>query len=221
MQTVDLFLSHPVALFMILAIGGVIGIGVEKLTASAERKRKSEYWRNKSRGNFQVSNGQKQALETNPSNIAAEQLKKVMSADFKARPLLNRSEHRLFGVVEKALQDFTKGWRVMGQVSLGEILASKDRDAYFAINSKRVDLLIVDTRSQPVCALEFQGQGHHIGKTAAARDATKKEALRRAGIAYVEIVTGDTPAEVREKIQKIVQQNREAAHSGDISVKAA
>ena len=90
----------------------------------------------------------------------------------------------------------------MGQVSLGEILASEDSDAYWAINSKRVDILIVDEEFRPLHAIEFQGEGHHQG-TAAARDAVKREALRRAGIGYVEVMSGDTPAELREKVRKL------------------
>ncbi|QLC26962.1 DUF2726 domain-containing protein [Parasphingopyxis algicola] len=99
----------------------------------------------------------------------------------------------------------------MGQVSLGEILSSPDDDAYFAINSKRVDLLIVDADCRPLHAVEFQGAGHHTGKSAAARDAVKKEALRRAGIGYVEVVKGDTPAEVREMVRKLAGRVRSGA----------
>lgn len=33
-------------------------------------------------------------------------------------------------------------------------------------------------------------------------DAVKKEALRRAGIGYVEVVAGDTPAELRRLVGK-------------------
>ena len=92
----------------------------------------------------------------------------------------------------------------MGQVSLGEILWSDDKDAFWAINAKRVDLLIVDADCQPLHAVEFQGAGHHMREETAARDAVKKEALRRAGIGYVEVVTGDTPAHVRELVRKLV-----------------
>jgi hypothetical protein len=38
-----------------------------------------------------------------------------------------------------------------------------------------------------------------------ARDAVKKEALRRAGIGYVEVVPGDTPAELRRVVERLVQ----------------
>lgn len=88
-------------------------------------------------------------------------------------------------------------------VCLGEILSSPNEDAFFAVNSKRVDLLIVDESCNPLHAIEFQGKGHHTHNNAAARDAVKKEALRRAGIGYVEVVSGDTPAEVREMVRKL------------------
>lgn len=39
----------------------------------------------------------------------------------------------------------------------------------------------------------------------AARDAVKKEALRRAGIGYVEVVPGDTPAELRRVVERLVR----------------
>ena len=55
-------------------------------------------------------------------------------------------------------------------------------------------------------AIEYQGGGHHQG-TAAARDAVKKEALRRAGIGYVEVVGGEmSPAELRQVVEKLVQR---------------
>ncbi len=55
-------------------------------------------------------------------------------------------------------------------------------------------------------AIEYQGGGHFKGAHAtAARDAVKKEALRRAGIGYGEVVTGDTPAELRRVVERLVR----------------
>ncbi|WP_415179604.1 DUF2726 domain-containing protein [Parasphingorhabdus sp.] len=85
------------------------------------------------------------------------------------------------------------GWQVMAQVSLGEFLASPDREAYGAVNAKRVDFALMDPDARVTHAIEYQGSGHHQG-TAAARDAVKKEALRRAGIGYHEVVAGHTTA---------------------------
>jgi hypothetical protein len=108
--------------------------------------------------------------------------------------------------LEKMVAEMTPGWRLMAQVSLGEVLQSRDVAAYRCINSKRVDMLLVDAECRPLHAIEYQGGAHHKG-TAAARDAVKKEALRRAGIGYVEVVAGDhTPAELRRIVEKLVQR---------------
>ena len=141
---------------------------------------------------------------------AADQLRTVMKADFKAQPLLNKSEARLFKAMDKMVIELAPpGWQVMAQVSLGEILRCEDKDAYLCINSKRVDLLIVDDECRPLHAIEYQGGGHFKGAHAtAARDAVKKEALRRAGIGYEEIVAGHhTPAELRRLVEKLVGDN--------------
>jgi hypothetical protein len=136
---------------------------------------------------------------------AADQLRTVMKAEFKAQPLLNRSEARLFKAIDKWVIDLRPGWQVMAQVSLGEILRCEDKAAYACINSKRVDLLIVDDECRPLHAIEYQGGAHFKGAHAtAARDAVKKEALRRAGIGYVEVVAGDTPAELRRVVERLV-----------------
>ena len=94
----------------------------------------------------------------------------------------------------------------MAQVSLGEFLASKDKDAYLAINSKRVDFALMDENARVRFALEYQGSGHHLPDgAAAARDAVKKEALRKAGIGYHEVVSGHTtPSELRRLVEKLV-----------------
>ena len=80
---------------------------------------------------------------------AAEQLRLVMGAEFEKRPLLSRSEAQVLYAAERAVNTADLNWRVMAQVSLGEVLACRDARAYSAINSKRVDLLIVSTKELP------------------------------------------------------------------------
>jgi len=68
------------------------------------------------------------------------------------------------------------------------------------------DLLIVDEECRPLYAIDYQGGEHFKGAHAtAARDAVKREELRRAGIGYVEVVAGDTPAELRRVVERLVQ----------------
>lgn len=98
----------------------------------------------------------------------------------------------------------------MAQVSLGEILRCKEAEAYSCINSKRVDLLLVDDDCQPRHAIEYQGGAHYQG-AAAARDAVKKEALRRAGVSYHEIVAGQTtPSDLRRLVERLIDRPAEA-----------
>jgi len=74
-----------------------------------------------------------------------------------------------------------------------------------SVNSKRVDFALMDDRCRVAHALEYQGSGHHTGNCAAARDAVKKEALRKAGIGYHEVVAGHTTAgELRALVEKLV-----------------
>ncbi|MBK5263818.1 MAG: DUF2726 domain-containing protein [Alphaproteobacteria bacterium] len=180
-------------------------MAAERVGEKINRAERRSYWERKNRKRWTPGTVVPiEARKASPVEIAADQLRLVMDATFTARQLLNHSERRLLGVIDQALADHSPGWRAMGQVSLGEILASPNEDAYFAVNSKRVDLLIVDADCHPLHAVEFQGKGHHTGRNTAARDAVKREALRRAGIGYVEVVSGDTPAEVREMVKKLV-----------------
>jgi hypothetical protein len=72
--------------------------------------------------------------------------------------------------------------------------------AFRSINSKRVDILI-DQGGWPIIAVEFQGEAHYQGN-AAIRDAVKKEALSKAGVAYVEVFPGDAPDEISLRLRK-------------------
>lgn len=137
---------------------------------------------------------------------ATDQLRIVMKSHFTIQPLLNKSEARVFRELDSIVIGCNSSWQVMAQVSLGEILRSTDAGAYSCINSKRVDLLLVDSNCQPRHVIEYQGGAHHQS-AAAARDAIKKEALRRAGIGYHEVVAGQTtPSELRRLVEKLVDK---------------
>jgi hypothetical protein len=188
-------------LVAIFAIGVYAGMGLQKFIWQMKRGGRSKW--NDRRGKVTPF-----APSAPKMPDAADQLRTVMKADFKAQPLLNKSEARLFKAIDKQVLDMRPDWQVMAQVSLGEILRCADKDAYLCINSKRVDLLIVDEECRPLHAIEYQGGGHFKGAHAtAARDAVKKEALRRAGIGYVEVVAGDTPAELRRVVERLAKLN--------------
>jgi len=197
----EYLIDRPAVLIIVVFVGAMIGIGIEKFDRWQKRRR---WQQRQGRKGKVVPFGPK--ADPIPKKIpdAADQLRTVMKADFKAQALLNKSEARLFKALDKMVIEMRPGWQVMAQVSLGEILKCEDKDAYLCINSKRVDLLIVDDDCKPSHAIEYQGGGHFKGAHAtAARDAVKKEALRRGGIGYVEVVAGDTPAELRRVVENL------------------
>ena len=205
-------IDHPLSLIAVLFVGALAGAMVESLLTKRRReawKAKNKWrWEKKGSGGKVAAGPWSPKPDALPTQIpdAADQLRIVMAATFTIQPLLNKSEARLFWELDRMVQARNPAWQVMAQVSLGEILRCKTKDAYLSINSKRVDLLLVDGDRQPIAALEYQGGGHHQG-TAAARDAVKKEALRRAGIGYHEVVAGvTTPTELKRLVERLVPE---------------
>lgn len=205
LAALDILLAQPLVLLAVLGVGAAIGIGVEKLFAGFERDRRRAYWAGRNaKQPRRPAPGREPEVRRQDFN--AEQLKAVMAAGFRSRPLLNKSELQVFKALDRLVIARNPGWQVMAQVALGEVLASEDKDAFSAINAKRVDFALMDENACVRHALEYQGSGHHLaGGGAAARDAVKKEALRKAGIGYQEVVAGHTtPADLRALVDRLV-----------------
>ncbi len=145
-----------------------------------------------------------------------QQFHAVMAASFQKRKLLSLREYRAFKTIEEVVMTERRGHRVFAQANLGEILKTPDANAYRSINSKRVDILVVDRGGWPVLAVEYQGNGHYQG-VAAARDAIKKEALRKAGVGYVEVSATDTDAQVRTRVREALGWHDAPASDGQDS----
>ena len=115
---------------------------------------------------------------------------------------------------QEVSRDIPGGHRVMAQTSLGEVLApqtasgSKEaRDlAFRSINSKRLDFLLVDAYGMPVLAVEYQGHGHFSDRTFM-HDAVKREALRKAGIRFLEIPAVYDAEDLEKDIRKALLSN--------------
>ena len=142
------------------------------------------------------------------------QMEFISKVDFEPRPLLNRSEYRILRILEEVAQDIPGGHRVMAQTSLGEVLAprmdsgSKEaRDlAFRSINSKRLDFLVIDGYGMPVLAVEYQGHGHYNDRTFM-HDAVKREAVRKAGIRFLEIRAEYDAKDLENEIRKALLSN--------------
>jgi hypothetical protein len=215
--------DKPLYLIAILFVGAFVGMSIEQFTA----KQRREAWkaRKKARGEWverprkgappgwrgpwpgqttRDANAEAEAFLTR-SGVpdAADQLRTVMGAQFKPKRLLNRGEEKVLAALEPIVASLEPGWRVWTQVSLGEVLDADSVEAFNTINAKRVDFLLVDAQQRPRVAIEYQGQGHHQGP-AAARDAVKREALRRAGVGYGEVFAGDGPSELAQVVARVM-----------------
>jgi len=171
----------------------------ERLRARRSRRVWKSKYANATRTAF-PSIARTDRLVTDP----ADQLRLVMNATFEKRRLMSKAEARVFYAAEKAIRDQRLTWRAMAQVSLGEVLSSPDARAYSTINSKRVDVLLVSSGGDPIAAIEYQGSGHYQG-AAPARDAVKREALRKAGVGYIEVTPEHGPDDVAHEIARIAR----------------
>jgi len=148
------------------------------------------------------------------------QMEAVQRSDFEKVRLLNREEARLLPVLESVVRDAAQGHRVMAQTSLGEVIrpvaqgANPDfsRQAFAAINSKRLDFAIFDREGYLVCAIEYQGTGHYHATTFL-RDAVKREALRKASVHMVEVRPDFDPNRLKAEIRPFLQSTRRAAEA--------
>lgn len=190
---------------------GALILSLTVIDEKAKISKRKAYW---------AGRKQRDIGTDNKADFAAEQLKKVASSKFTARPLLNTSESKVFDTLNHAVMARNQRWQVMAQVCVGEFLASPDAEAFRAVNSKRVDFALMDENCCVRHALEYQGSGHHLNASTAARDAVKKEALRKAGIGYHEVVAGHTtPGELRTLVEKLVPAGRDTMRSGESAVR--
>ena len=140
------------------------------------------------------------------------QIKAVSEVNFEKTTVLNKSEFRLYETVEKLAKLHGDGHRVMAQVALRELIKPKSDSqkkwalANASINSKRVDIAVIDKFGLPTAVLEYHGSGHHH-KDSFIRDAVKKEALRRANVPLLEIRKGDTVGVLKEKLLPLINPN--------------
>ena len=212
-------IDKPISLVAVLFVGALFGIVLEQIVSKQRRAawKARKVARGEWRGGTRPSPVARVPVAKGPWDVQtdvsvparagvpdpAEQLRTVMAGAFKPKRLLNKGEEKVLKALEPIVAQLEPGWRVWTQVSLGEVLDADSIEAFNTINAKRVDFLLVDADQRPRLAIEYQGQGHHQG-TAAARDAVKREALRRAGVGYGEVFAGDGPDELAQVVARVM-----------------
>lgn len=130
------------------------------------------------------------------------QLRLVSDARFSSRRILSEEAAALLGEVESIVAELGQKWRVMSQVSLSDIVDSADTEALSAIGNQRVDLAITTARQMPIAVIEYQAMGQ-IRQDDAIQDAVRREALRRAGIIYIQVRASDPAGVLRDQLARL------------------
>src|SRR4028118_2367957 len=107
-------IDEPLSLLAVLFVGALFGVMVEQFVS----KQRREAWKRRNAGRWQKPGGSARLIPPKVPD-AADQLRTVMRADFKAQPLLNQSEAKLFKALDRMVIELAPpGWQVMAQVSL-------------------------------------------------------------------------------------------------------
>ena len=114
---------------------------------------------------------------------------------------MNGEELELFVQLEKLIYNNKMDYRLFSQVSLGEIIYSNDRSAFYCINSKRCDFLVTDKFGEALVVIEYHGSGHFQGNSPY-RDEVKRLALKKASIPTVEVLFGYNWIDVKNDLKK-------------------
>jgi len=121
----------------------------------------------------------KPAYSSPPLSRVARQIESISRAEVSPRALLNKGEIDMYWALVRHVD--SSSFIVCPQTVMGEFLRT-GREAFYTINSKRVDFCIVDRKWNPVCVVEVDGSGHFVGREAGQRNAVKQIALTKAGI---------------------------------------
>lgn len=186
--------ENPIILFFL--IGAAVLVVIKGLIPRRRKSRKP-----------------KPKADTDENNVTDPrvQMTYVSKVDFQTKRLLNKEEYPILLILEEIAREIGNGYRVMAQVSLGEVLdvnkasgtdVERDR-AFRSINSKRLDFAVFDKMGFMVVAVEYQGSGHYH-QNGFMRDAVKREAIRKAGVHMIEIEAKHDPVETARRIKTVL-----------------
>ncbi|QQA41251.1 DUF2726 domain-containing protein [Pelagovum pacificum] len=188
-------LTHPITLLAIFA--GLVAVFLLVFRRPKHSLSRSNVRRSDRRPSLHV-------VDRKPSTMStrARYMEAVERAEYVTSPIMNKSEFRLFRSLSEVVSGFGNGHRLFSQVSLSEVIRPKgtDRDAFNAINTRSLDFAVVDGRGHLVIAIEYQGEGHYQNG-AFARDAIKREVVRKAGAGWLEIEAGESPGRAAELLR--------------------
>jgi hypothetical protein len=126
-------------------------------------------------------------------------LQRAEQGSFSKKGLFNKSELRIFHLLEDEIKSAALPLRVMGQTSLRGFLET-DSQSYFALGERRADFVVADAEGNVALVVEYNGEGHFQNEPER-RDAIKSIAFGKAGIPFLTIEAGESDALIRERLR--------------------
>ena len=122
--------------------------------------------------------------------------------------ILNSYEAKIFYAARDLLKEKQfSTWLLFAQVSLGELFHTKPmkdedaKEAFFAYNSRRSDLVITDNHGLPILMIEYQGGGHYQ-ENYHLRDEIKRRVFQKAKVRSLEIPNNLLPQDIKARIKE-------------------
>lgn len=127
----------------IILLAGVIYLLYSRESDRQKRKKGYEHYKNTDTANTE------------------NQLRFVSTASFEKRKIMSKEAFNVFKTIENYFQSKNDGYRVIPEVCLGAVLSSENKQAHSSINSKRIDIGVIDRYGKLFLAVEYHGSGHY------------------------------------------------------------
>jgi hypothetical protein len=113
---------------------------------------------------------------------------------WRTKSLMNKPESALFYELDRIVKRSNSNHRLTTQVAFGAFVEATARadfeqiktDAFFSVQRKVADFLIIDRYGKPVMVIEYQGDGHYQ-RNAHARDHVKRIVCQMARLPFIEV----------------------------------
>lgn len=150
-----------------------------------------------------------------------QQLTYIARCGFEALPLVDAEDARVLDIIHTFLAENHPSLRVLANVSLADAVApvastALRNDIAFArrsLRDKRIDFAVLDKDRKVCLALGFSGTGR-FARTDTARSAIQREAIRKAGITYVEMQRGCSTRVVNQTLSDVFGTRDPAVNTG-------
>ncbi len=130
-------------------------------------------------------------------------LRYVQVSQYTLRPLMSKKVYSLFKLDERFFKDMNQGHLVIPEMCMGAALNCTDKEGFSSINSKRLDIGVIDRTGNLILAIEYNGGGHYQAN-AAGRDAVKRLALNKAQVPLIEVIPDDSNDRILEKLKSVM-----------------